>query len=173
MIAAAPILSLTAPRRLDGIRTDISSLELKPRACVFFSCSVPSSHEVVVRYRELILLFHPDKMGSEGEQFASAINQAKELVWLATLIFWWSVHEQYLLISVRRRCGTLILGLQVLSSLQGGGLLGLLRERSALQLAGPKSSWRGQSAERQCKAWRRSSPFVTVGSANKSQQRSR
>ena len=84
-----------------------------------------------MRYRELILLFHPDKMGSEGEQFASAINQAKELVWLATLIFWCSVHEQYLLISVRRRCGTLILGLQVLSSLQGGGLLGPLRERSA------------------------------------------
>ncbi len=46
----------------------------------FDKYSVPNEKEVSVRYRELILKNHPDKMGPEGSEISSRLNQAKDMV---------------------------------------------------------------------------------------------
>ena len=42
--------------------------------------SVPDEKEVSARYRELILKHHPDKLGPEGSEMSSKLNQAKDMV---------------------------------------------------------------------------------------------
>lgn len=46
----------------------------------FDSCSVPNEKEILIRYREMILKYHPDKRGPEGSEISSRLNQAKEMV---------------------------------------------------------------------------------------------
>ncbi len=46
----------------------------------FDSFSVPNEKEVSLRYRELIMKYHPDKLGPEGAEMSIRLNQAKEMV---------------------------------------------------------------------------------------------